>query len=146
MVAPVNLEDLVAAMEWVSSGESAGMDCTAYVNRATGVVYCIGEGIDDEPPDDLDDGNLYVAVPTKSELELGRSVALSFIEAHLPESYDVVRGFFGRRGAFSHFKGLLERTGHLEAWYRFEEGAVEKRLSEWCEEHGLETDSTQSDG
>lgn len=145
MGARVSIEDLVAAMEWVSGGEALGMEYAAYVSRVTGKVHWVGEGMDEEPPDDLEDGSLYVAIPTKRDLELGRSLALSFVDERLPQSYDVVRGYFGRRGAYSRFKALLERTGHLDAWYAFEQAAVEKRLSEWCEEHCLESASTQKD-
>jgi len=99
---------------------------------------------DEEPPDGLDDRRLYVAVPTKRELDLGRSGALSFAEEHLPQSRDVILGYFAQRGAYSRFQALLERTDRLEAWHRFERATIERRLSDWCKEHGLEIPSTQS--
>src|SRR5690606_11677689 len=95
-----DIEELVAAMDWVSGGEAAGIECAAYVSRISGEVHWVGEGIDEEPPENLEDGTVYVAVPTKRELELGRSVALSFVADRLPQSYDMVRGYFGKRGAY----------------------------------------------
>lgn len=133
----VSREELLAASEWVSAGESTGADCSAYVSRASGKVHLVGEGVDEEPPEDIEDGSVYIAVPQKSELELGRSLALRFAEQHLPASYEIVRQYFGSRGAYSRFKSLLERSGQLEAWHRYEEKAIEEALQKWCEEHGL---------
>ena len=133
-------------MEFVSAGETAGIDCAAYVNRASGEIHWVGDGVPEDPPDDLEDGTLYVAVPTQSALDLGRSVALSFAAARLPDSYDVVRGYFAKRGAYQRFKALLERTGQLDAWYAFEKATVEERLREWCDENGFVPVLEQSDG
>ncbi len=133
----VNLDELLTAFEWVSAGEAAAIECNAYVSRRTGQVHWVGEGVDEEPPEDIDDASVYVAVPHKGELALGRSVALRFVEAHLAESYETVFQYFRRRGAYSRFKALLERTGQLEAWYRYEQNAVEQALGRWCQEHDL---------
>jgi hypothetical protein len=58
----------------------------------------------------------------------------------------MVCDYFRKRGAYARFKALLERTGQLEEWYRFQRAAVEKRLREWCEENGLEPVGTETDG
>jgi len=134
---PVKFDELRAAYEWVSAGEGAGLDCEAYVSRATGTVHWCGEGIDEEPPEDIEDGSLYIAVPHKNELDLGRSLALRFAEEHLPRSRETVYGFFRARGAYSHFKSLLERAGQLDAWHAYEEAAFENAFREWCEENGF---------
>jgi hypothetical protein len=133
----VSREDLLAAFEWVSAGDAAAVDCNAYVSRLTGTVHWVGEGIDEEPPEDIEDGSVYVAVPHKSELDLGRSLALRYVEAQLPQSYETVHEFFRKRGAYSRFKSLLERAGHLEAWHSYEQNAVEEALREWCKENGF---------
>jgi hypothetical protein len=133
-------------MEWVSGGEATGVESAVYVSRISGEVLWVGEGIDEEPPDDLEDASLYVRVPTKRDLELGRPLALSFVSDQFPESYDTVRGYFAKRGAYSRFKDLLDRTGHLDAWYLFERAATETRLREWCEENALEPVFTKNDG
>ena len=138
MSVPVNLEELLAAYEWVTAGEIAAIDCEAYVSRATGAVHWCGEGIDEDPPEDIEDGTLYVAVPHKSEFDLGRSLALRFVEQHLLGSREAVYGFFRKRGAYSQFKSLLASAGQLDAWHEYEQAATESVLREWCEENGFE--------
>lgn len=128
----VKLDELLAAHEWVSAGKAAALDCEAYISRATGKVHWCGEGIDEEPPEDIEDGSLYIAVPHKAELGLGRSLALRFVEEHLPHERDSVREYFRGRGAYSKFKSLLARAGQLDAWHHYEQAATEAALGEWC--------------
>jgi hypothetical protein len=137
MSVPVNLDDLSTAFEWVSAGEAAALDCEAYVRRATGTIHWCSEDVDEDIPDDIEDGTLYIAVPRKRELGLGRSLAIGFVEKHLPGSRDAVHGFFRHRGAYAKFKSLLESSGHLDAWYEYEQAAIESALREWCEENGF---------
>jgi hypothetical protein len=133
----INLQDLRAAFEWIGAGEAAGFDCAAYVNRATGSIHWLGEGIDEEPPDDIDDGSQYVAVPGKHELGLGRSLALRFVAENIPDSYEHIRQHFRRKGAYSHFKADLDRAGQLDAWHEYEQRMIQEALHEWSEEHGF---------
>ena len=132
----VSLDELLDAFEWISAGESIG-DCKAFVSRVTGEVYWAGEGVEEELPDDINDGSLYIAVPKKSGLELGRSLALRFAEESLPDSYDTIHDYFRKRGAYARFKSLLERAGKLEAWHQYEQSATESALREWCEANDL---------
>ena len=140
MSAPVRLDDLLDALEWVSAGEAVGGDCEAYVSKATGAVHWVGERIDEEPPADIENESLYVALPHKRDFELGRSLALRFVAEHLPGSYDLVHDYFRKRGAYSRLKALLERAGQLEAWHQHEQQAIEEALREWSEENGLTLD------
>lgn len=135
MSVSIDLDELLAAYEWVSAGEAAAVDAEAYVSRLNGQIHWCGEGIDEDPPEDIEDGSLYVAVPHKSELDLGRSLALRFVEEHLPRSRAEVSDYFRRRGAYSRFKSLLERVGQLDAWHQYEQAAKEEVLSEWCAEN-----------
>ena len=138
MSVPVSLSELLDACEWVRSGETAGLDAEARISRETGAIHWLGDGVDEEPPDDIEDERLYVAVPASNDLDLGRSLALRFAQEHLPGSLETVTGFFRKRGAYSHFKALLERAGQLDAWHRYEADATERALREWCEDHGFE--------
>lgn len=133
----VSLDELLSACEWVSAGEAAALDCEAYVGRATGKVYWCGEGVEEQPPEDIDDGNLYIAVPHKTEFDLGRSLALRFVDEHLPDERETVNELFRKRGAYAQFKSLLARAGQLETWHEYEHAATEAALREWCEENGL---------
>jgi hypothetical protein len=137
MSVPVDLDDLLAACEWVSAGELAAVDAEAYISRVTGKIHWCGEGVDEAPPDDIADGRLYIAVPHKSEFDLGRSLALAFVAERLPRSSETVRAYFHRRGAYQRFKALLAQAGQLDAWHRYEQAALEGALSEWCAEHGF---------
>ena len=133
----VDLDELLTAYEWVSAGEAAAVDAEAYVSRVTGQIHWCGEGVDEEAPDDIEDGGLYIAVPHKSELDLGRSLVLRFVEEHLPEKREGIADFFRRRGAYSRFKSLLEGSRQLDAWHHYEQAAKEAALREWCAENGF---------
>lgn len=137
MSVKVDLDELLSSQEWVSAGEAAGVDAEAYVSRLDGQIHWCGEGVDEDCPEDIDDGTVYIAVPRQSELDLGRSLALRFTEEHLPRSRDEVEGYFRKRGAYSRFKSLLERAGQLTAWYQYEQAAQKQALSEWCAENGF---------
>lgn len=140
MPSRVSLEELLAAFEWVSAGDAAAIDCSAYVNRLSGRVHWVGEGIEEESPEDIEDGNVYLAVPQSSELDLGRSLVLRFVEEHVPKSHETVSQYFRARGAYSRFKALLERSGQLEAWHLYEQSTIEVARQAWCDEHGLVLD------
>lgn len=134
---PVNLDELLTALEWVSAGDVAAVECEAIVSRTTGRVHWRGEGVDEALPDDIEDGSLYIEVPHKTEFDLGRSLALRFVEDHLPAELATVQGFFRKRGAYGKFKSLLDRAGLLDAWHQYEQAAIETALRDWCEAHGL---------
>jgi hypothetical protein len=133
----VDLDDLLAAYEWVNAGEVAAVDAEAYIGRLTGKIHWCGEGVDEEPAEDIEDERLYIAVPHASEFDLGRSLAVAFVDEYLPRSRDTVREYFHRRGAYQRFKALLAQAGQLEAWHRYEQAAKEEALCEWCAENGF---------
>ena len=140
--APVKFEDLLAAYEWVCSSPG---DSEAFVSRRTGTVHwssSTGE-LDEELPEDIEDGCIYVAVPNKYDLNLGNNLALSFAEEQLADSYQTVANFFRQRGAYARFKDLLERKGLLQAWYDFEAKATELALREWADDEGISIDAGQ---
>ncbi len=132
----MKFDDLLAAYEWVSSSPD---DSEAFVSRVTGSVHWSSSAIelDDELPEDIEDGSIYVAVPNKHDLNLGKSLALAFAEEQLGDSYQTVANFFRQRGAYGRFKDLLERKGCLEAWYAYEAKATELALRQWAAEEGL---------
>ena len=95
-----------------------------------------GDNIE-ELPDDVDDATKYVRVPGRKDLDLGRPLVMSFVEEHLPDDFDDVRRFFGRRGAYAKFRALLTRRRALDRWYDFEAKAEERALREWCKDNGV---------
>jgi len=136
--AAVSFVDLLDAYEWVSSADPCENE--AYVSRVTGQIHWSSSitDVEEELPEDIEDGSIYLAVPHKHDLDLGRELVLRFVEEHLPDSYELVSGFFRKRGAYSRFKSLLGQKNQLENWYKYEESAVEEGLREWSRENGLQ--------
>ena len=135
----VRHDDLSMAFDFVSC--AAPMEHSAYISLDTGKVWWTSdssEAFDEEIPDDLETSDRYLAIPHKSELDLGSHLALRFVAQTLPACYEEAEGFFRRRGAYARFKELLQREGVLERWYSFETDAVEIALRQWCAENGLE--------
>ena len=133
----VEFDDLLAAFDWVNASYEG--DNSAFVCRETGNIHWDSNSadIEDDLPDDVDDGRLYVAVPHGAELGLGRRLALAFTEQVLPESVSEVSGFFRRPGAYPRFRELLDRVQRLDEWREFERAAIARALREWAEEHGV---------
>ena len=128
----VTYEEISSAFEFVASG--APMEHSAYISLDTGQIYWASElaSLDEELPDDLDTSDRYLVVPHKTELDLGKNLALRFAAQELPDSYEQVASIFRRKGAYGRFKQLLEDNGVLENWYKFEAEASDKALREWC--------------
>jgi hypothetical protein len=136
----VQFDDLLAAFDWVSAQP---LDNAAYVSRRTGQVHWVSEAmeLEEEPPVDVDDASIYVLVPSKRTLGLGRSLAQDFTREHLPNSYGQVAAFFRHRGAYSKFK-ICSRNGLLDAWYAHEAAEVERAVRAWAAEEGLDIEQS----
>jgi hypothetical protein len=120
MIMLVRLSGLLEAFEWASA--SGPFENAAYLDRSSGKFWLVSD-LDDsgeEAPEDVGDDSLYLTVPSKSELDLGRNLALRFASEHLPQHSAKVRDFFGARGAYARFKDLLEERGLLDVWYTYE--------------------------
>ena len=85
----MKFDDIEMAFEYVSS-EQPFMH-SAYISRKTGQVYYVSElGDSDELPDDIDDEDLYVSIPHKNDLDLGRKLVFNFVAESLPSDIDEV--------------------------------------------------------
>ena len=138
-IVSVDAEDLRTSFEFVSAG--APFEHSAYICLDTGKLYWKSADLTEEEadlPEDLETSDRYVAVPHKNDLDLGRRLALAFVDQELPDDSDTVEGFFRRRGAYGRFKDLLDTRGMLQRWYEFEERATEAALLAWCEENGIQ--------
>ena len=143
----VDARELRNAVDFVSAGDS--FDHSAWICLDTGKIYwrSSAAGLDDEDlPEDIDDSDRYLAVPSQHDLDLGRRLVLAFAAEELPDDYDMVTGFFRRRGAYGRFKNLLQMRGLLASWYEFENRATDEALLAWCAEHGIQplADSPES--
>ncbi len=92
---------------------------------------------ENEPPDDVEDPEKYLSVPTRHELDIGNRLVFDFVAQNLPERYDQVRVIFRRKGAYGRFKELLARRGLLESWYAYSEERTLVALKDWCDSEGL---------
>ena len=136
--AAVPFDKILEAFEFVSFGPAE--EHHAYLCLETGKIYWHSELGDDseELPEDIDDAEKYVAIPHKNDLDLGKNLAIDFVDEFLPDDVNDVARMFSRRGAYSTFKNLLERRGLLPRWYEYETAAQEKALREWCTGQGIE--------
>ncbi len=94
---------------------------------------------------DVADESLYLSVPSKNELDLGRELALRFVEEQLPKDFDRVKDYFRNSGAYRRFKELLEDRGQLQGWFAYEAKGVEEALRTWAIDNDIELIDT-SDG
>ena len=134
----VKLSDLENAFNWASA--TGPFENAAYVSRASGQIWLVSDFDDqgDEPPEDVEDESLYLSVPSKNELDLGRSLALAFVQERLPEACERVQSFFSKAGAYARFKDLLEAHGRLEDWYAYEASGVRDALRAWATDNEIE--------
>jgi len=132
----MKFEDIEMGFEYVSS-TMRHMN-HAILSRKTGKMYYISELFDsDELPDDIDDPDIYIAIPHKTELNLGKHLVFDFVSEYLPDDYDKVSDIFRSKGAYSRYKDLLEHRGLLDNWYAYEEAAKKKKLMAWCKENDI---------
>jgi hypothetical protein len=78
------------------------------------------------------DGDKYIAIPGKRELDLGKPLVLDSARDILRKDFEEIRDIFGRRGAYQNFKALLARRGALDRCYEYEAKATEEALRQWC--------------
>jgi hypothetical protein len=135
---PVSWTDLILAFEFVSAGDTG--EHQAFLCKQTGKLYWQSDSSDelDELLDDIDDGEKYVQIPDKRELDLGKPLVFDFVGQFLPDDFDEVQRIFRRRGAYARFKDLLDRRGTLDQWYGFESKAEESALRSWCDRNSIE--------
>ena len=135
---PISFKELMETYELASMGSSEYGEQYAYLCRESGKIYWHSEFSDleelnDELPEDIDDEEKYIQLPSKRELDLGVPLVMDFVRQVLPRDFDDVSDMFDRRGAYGRFKQLLIRRRALEQWYDFEQKATERALREWCE-------------
>jgi hypothetical protein len=134
----VKYDELLSAFDFVSAGTP--FENKAYICMDTGAIHWVSVTLDleEEVPDDIETSNRYIAVPHKNDLDLGRNLALSFVNQELPDEYNTVANFFRHKGAYRRFKNLLETRAMLEKWLSFETKAYETALREWCQKNGIQ--------
>jgi len=135
-VPAVRLADLLDALEFVSVSQLD--ENQAWLCKASGRVLLVSDSVDPEEgvPEDLEAAG-YLAIPHRRYLDLGKPLAISFVDAELPVYSAQVRDFFRRKGAYGHFRRLLQSEGALEKWHDYEGQATRDAMLRWCEEVGV---------
>ncbi|SEC07881.1 Uncharacterised protein family (UPF0158) [Rhizobiales bacterium GAS191] len=136
---PVSFKDLEFAFDFVSSGRLG--ENQAYISKETGKTYWRSDYMDEsveELPEDIDDGEKYLEVPHKNDLDLGRTLVFDFVAAALPDDYEKVRDIFRSKGAYARFKDLLGYRKAVDRWHEFEAKATQDALRAWCKENAIE--------
>ncbi|HMO45303.1 MAG TPA: hypothetical protein PKB14_04660 [Rubrivivax sp.] len=132
----VDYDALEQALHWTSTYDD---DQRALVSRTSAEVFLAGiYGAEGDLPADVSDPALYVAVPHRHDLDLGRPLMRRFCAEQLePALAARVEGLFRRAGAYGRFQELLQHQGQLEAWLAYEAEATERALRGWCESVGV---------
>jgi hypothetical protein len=131
----IDRDDLHLAVEHVTVGGSYG--AAAYVDLHTGAILWAGDGMEEPLPDDIDNEERYLPVPSRKELGLGRNDALAFTEQHAPQLLERAEYIFSAAGAFDRFKHLMRERDLLDAWYAYQDKRLWEELEAWAELHDL---------
>ena len=137
---PVAWSQILNAFEFVSMSVDFGH--AAWVCRETGAIHMHSDWDDELEalPEDIDDAQKYVALPTPRDLDLGRPLVMRFAAERLSDRYEEIAVIFSRKGAYRRFKDFLIRVGALESWDAYEAEAEEKALREWCAENDVDVE------
>lgn len=126
----LKFDDLEFALEF-SSADSC-FDHSVYLDRETGKLYYDSDASDAELPDDVFENEKYIAIPSKTDLGLGKPLVIEFVATYLNDYLGDVYAIFSRKDAYSRFRSLLESQNKLDFWYQYEQDAKIKALKEWC--------------
>ena len=133
----ITLDTLESALLWSSAG--VPHEHEALLSRATGELFfkSMHGDFGQELPDDIEDGTVYIAVPHKNDLDLGRALVIAFAEERAPTHLHEIESFFRHKGGYAKFKALLERTRLLQRWNDYEAAATKRTLEAWATENGF---------
>lgn len=129
---PVSLKELFDAYLFANFDGGWGGN-EAILCLSSGKIYLHSELAEmNELPDDIEDEEKYVRLPHKTDLGLGKPLALEFTREFLPGDLGKVGDIFRRKGAYARFKDLLAERGVLQKWYDYESEAETQALRDWC--------------
>ena len=135
----ISFDDIENAVMYVSAEPK--FTNGVYLCKETGRIFYTSMLYDsDELPEDIEDPDKYQTIPHRNDLQLGNSLVYEFAEKYLPEDVDKINSFFHHRGAYSHYKDLLDSRGLLDKWHKFEDERRKSALEQWCQENCIEID------
>ena len=137
---PVAWSEILDALEFLGMSDEFGN--AAWVCRETGAVHMHSDRYDELEalPEDIDDPEKYIVLPTPRDLDLGTRLVMRFAAERLSDRYEEIAVIFSRKGAYRRFKDFLIRVGALESWDAYEAEAEEKALREWCAENDVDVE------
>ena len=132
----LKLSDLEEAYLFTEGGY--GEDA-CYLCKQSGRIFYVSEygDSDSDLPDDLEESDQYLILPSRDELDLGSRLVHRFVKQKLPQHVETVYGFFSRKGAYQRFKGLLSEIDRLDDWYAYESNQIRTALNNWCDANGV---------
>lgn len=134
--APILLHALVEAFDWTS--DLTRVDPLAFVSRVTGQIHLAsGEDAADALPTDVYDEARYAMVPSRRDFDLGKRLAVRFVQRHAPAQLEQTYDCYAQPGAAARFRTLMDAAGVADAWDAFERAAVESALRDWADAHAL---------
>jgi hypothetical protein len=137
----IKFDDLQLAFSFVSSASYGTHE--AVLDTQTGNIYYRSElgGYDEISENDIN-WDKALSIPHKNDLDLGQELVYRFVDQYLPNEYDRVQGFFRRPGAYQRYKDFLDAIGLLQQWYDFESKEEKHGLELWCQDKGIEFESS----
>ncbi len=131
-----DIENAIMFVSYTGYGEYS-----AILDKTTGKIYYQSDFEDFEESEKFDEDeynpDIHIEIPHKNDLDLGKELVFKFVEKYLPDSYERVYNIFGRRGAYSRYKDLLDSKGLLQKWYDFEKQKEQAAIIQWCEENSI---------
>jgi len=161
MAIQVKLSDILAGMEFLSDEHSS------YLNVRTGEVVTVSdddfraaeeEDIDGESEEDRaafprgdwedeeidlarqilqDDQQVFLALPTKFDIDAYRIMAAFCLSLDDQELSERLQRAIQGKGAFRRFKEAIHDAAVAEDWYRYRDKALKGIAVEWCAGHGI---------
>ncbi|MES0491540.1 MAG: hypothetical protein ABUK01_16210 [Leptospirales bacterium] len=122
-----------------ASGDEYG-EARALLCKETGKIYYISDIVeeDEDFPEDIDDDDLYMDIPNKTDLDLGRQLVFNFASEYLPQEQSKIYSFFERKGAYARFKNYLAEKEILDQWFTYEETTQENAVRQWCKQNDID--------
>jgi hypothetical protein len=137
----IPFSEIQDAFLFVSSAEY-GMNSAILCKDTGKIFYRSEDGVIDRIDEEEFDGDEFIEIPHKNDLDLDMKLVFEFVELHMADRFARVQQIFSDRGAYRRFKDLLSQNGLLQKWYDFENQREEEALRKWCLENGIESNSS----
>ena len=136
----VKLQKIIDALYEVNDDNALYLDTEAgeIVLVYDGGVYGGGDGVEDMTPDEIDDSERFIFLPSSFDLnnwQIMQNFIWSLDDARLQ---DRLNGAIHRSGAFRNFRNVVDEKGLTNEWYKFRDASYRDIATEWCKENAIE--------